>query len=92
MRVEIPRAAHQLLKRFKVFNEQMRIAPPDAFAMYDGGRNGTLPAFKVQAAFNNISFPVLQTEVERLVMCFRDARRPELFNYVGFFTVWQLLT
>jgi len=65
----------------------MIIAPTEVFRPYDIGNNGTLAAFKLHAAFNNVNFPMMRQEAEQLVACFRDARRQEQCNYFGLLKV-----
>lgn len=81
---EIPQGVHQFLKRFKTFCQQRRLDVRSLFAPYDTAHNGTIPVFKVQACFNNVDFPILRSENESLIACFRSARKSEAFNYVAF--------
>lgn len=83
---ELPQTVHAFIKRYKAYIEMQRIQPTEPFEPYDVGHNGLVPIFKVQACFNNVNFQVMRTEVEQVVSCFRDSRKPELFNYNSFAT------
>jgi Ca2+-binding EF-hand superfamily protein len=89
----LPPAVHDLLKRFKSFCVQRRMAPTDVFLPYDiptsgalGAKSahvtsGFLSAARLPAAFNTVQFVIQAAEVDALLAAFGDKRRPDLFNY-----------
>jgi len=83
-RLGIPPAVHGFLKRFKTFCDQRRLTVTDIFRPYDIAKNGMLPAFKVQACLHSLSFHAVKAEPEQVLLCFSDARKPEVFNYMNF--------
>lgn len=80
---EIPDAVHVFMRRFKLFCEQMRVVALDIFKRYDNMRSGTLPAFKVQACFGAVNFPVMRMELEQVISVFPGSRG-DSFNYTEF--------
>jgi Ca2+-binding EF-hand superfamily protein len=89
-------ATHELIKRFKAFCEERRIAPVDVFVPYDTPTTGTLasttsrlssgflPGVRLLTAFTAVKFAVQKGEIEALQLAFRDLHRPDLFNYAAF--------